>query len=365
MYKEKDKEIKEYYTTKEPIHIENDKQYLEFVKGPWTEQEDNIVIKLVSENGAQKWTHISKHLPGRIGKQCRERWYNHLNPRIKKIEWSSEEEWILFLFHKNHGNKWAEMTQVLEGRTDNSIKNHWNSSMRKKIPELNKLYENYLTQNNKPQTEIDQELMQRYINQNKKQSKNYFDERDKEMKEKLKELSKISLEELEGKAHTDIMKCIPRKRTTYEKLPQNISMPFIIERTEHNVPTPIESDQSNFADSPLEAQANSTHIDYNPNYSLHCNDSLDFLEFSTPPPKKYCAKEIEYQSNEYRNSGLQPVFYPFESATGNQLKYMHNNTVKYSEFMDFSAIFQVPTNLILTDFEERYKTTEENGIVFG
>jgi len=54
------------------------------IKGPWSKEEDDIVMKLVSENGARNWSYIAKNLPGRIGKQCRERWHNHLNPDIKK-----------------------------------------------------------------------------------------------------------------------------------------------------------------------------------------------------------------------------------------------------------------------------------------
>jgi hypothetical protein len=111
------------------------------VKGPWSEEEDKLVLILVQEKGPQKWTQIAENLPGRIGKQCRERWHNHLNPRIKKCVWSREEEWILFLAHRQQGNKWAEIAMMLEGRTDNTIKNHWNSSMKKKIDDLAKEFD--------------------------------------------------------------------------------------------------------------------------------------------------------------------------------------------------------------------------------
>jgi hypothetical protein len=63
----------------------------ELVKGPWTKEEDEKIIELVKELGAKQWSKIAMQLPGRIGKQCRERWYNHLNPDIKREEWSCDE----------------------------------------------------------------------------------------------------------------------------------------------------------------------------------------------------------------------------------------------------------------------------------
>merc|ERR1711968_366473 len=81
----------------------------------WTPEEDKMILDLVEKFGPKKWTTIAFKLEHRTGKQCRERWAHHLDPKINKAPWTPEEDRIIIEANAQHGNKWALISKLLPG----------------------------------------------------------------------------------------------------------------------------------------------------------------------------------------------------------------------------------------------------------
>ncbi|XP_044472459.1 transcription factor MYB114-like [Mangifera indica] len=111
----------------------------ELNRGVWTAEEDQKLAKVIEIHGPKRWkTVAAKAGLSRCGKSCRLRWMNYLRPDIKRGNISDQEEDLILRLHKLLGNRWSLIAGRLPGRTDNEVKNYWNSQLSKKIKQHEK-----------------------------------------------------------------------------------------------------------------------------------------------------------------------------------------------------------------------------------
>jgi len=117
-------------------------------RGAWTAQEDMILLQYIRIHGHGEWGRLPERAGlKRCGKSCRLRWMNYLRPNIKRGNISPAEEELIIRLHRLLGNRWSLIAGRLPGRTDNEIKNYWNSHLCKKLLPVNQSQPKWIKHN--------------------------------------------------------------------------------------------------------------------------------------------------------------------------------------------------------------------------
>ena len=129
----------EYKPLLKPVSLTVKAEHQQSKQG-WTQFEEEVLLKIVESRGAKAWSSVARELNAmahegiavRLGKHCRERWYNHVDPSLIKGHWTEEEDSFIVMQHQYLGNRWSEISRLMQGRTENSVKNRFKSLVRKR-----------------------------------------------------------------------------------------------------------------------------------------------------------------------------------------------------------------------------------------
>ncbi|KAL3378865.1 hypothetical protein AABB24_004675 [Solanum stoloniferum] len=137
-----------------------DSQDVEVRKGPWTMEEDLILINYIANHGEGVWNSLARSAGlKRTGKSCRLRWLNYLRPNVRRGNITPEEQLLIMELHAKWGNRWSKIAKHLPGRTDNEIKNFWRTRIQKHIKQaenMNRISSNISEHNNIQQASTSQ-----------------------------------------------------------------------------------------------------------------------------------------------------------------------------------------------------------------
>ena len=310
------------------------------VKGPWTKEEDMKLIELVKKFGPEKWSNISSYLPGRLGKQCRERWYNHLNPEVRKTGWSKEEEWVLFLLHRKHGNSWSTFSEKIPGRTDNTIKNHWNSIMKKNIVGITNQYQEMIKGKSKEEIEeIEKSIMAKCSEAMHKDYNEYIQEKMKEFP--MMKLSKHNKKEKEKEKENENENITNNNISKNSSSKKNI-LDFAINSVE--IKTPTKNKKKIFENVKINKKISKSKSKNKTKYKYKKNEKKEeSKEKEKEKERKHEGRENKKQSSSKKNS-----------------KYFNVNDDKELKIIKSGEkVLQQDKNILIKEAENKYKEKQK------
>ena len=308
------------------------------VKGPWTKEEDMKLIELVKKFGPEKWSNISSYLPGRLGKQCRERWYNHLNPEVRKTGWSKEEEWVLFLLHRKHGNSWSTFSEKIPGRTDNTIKNHWNSIMKKNIVGITNQYQEMIKGKSKEEIEeIEKSIMAKCSEAMHKDYNEYIQEKMKEFP--MMKLSKHNKKEKEKEKENENENITNNNISKNSSSKKNI-LDFAINSVE--IKTPTKNKKKIFENVKINKKISKSKSKNKTKYKYKKNEKKEESK-EKEKERKHEGRENKKQSSSKKNS-----------------KYFNVNDDKELKIIKSGEkVLQQDKNILIKEAENKYKEKQK------